>query len=43
MYVYVYVCMSSNNIWSFHAVVVQGRAAKKCTKKRDAPVKLLFC
>ena len=32
-------------IWSFHVVVVQGRAtiAKKCTKKRDARAELLFC
>ena len=30
-------------IWSFHVVVVQGRAAKKCTKKHDARAELLFC
>ena len=30
-------------IWSFYVVVVQGRAAKKCTKKRHARAELLFC
>ena len=29
-------------IWSFHVVVVEGRAAKKCTKKRDARAELLL-
>ena len=29
-------------IWSFHVVVVEGRAAKKCTKKRDACAELLL-
>ena len=29
-------------IWSFHVVVVQGRAAKKCTKQRHANAEL-FC
>ena len=30
-------------LWSFHVVVVQARAAKKCTKKRYARAELLLC
>ena len=34
--------LSKLKIWSLHVVVVQGLQSK-CTKKRDARAKLLFC
>ena len=35
---------TKSKFWHFHVVVAQRRAiAKKCTKKRDAHAKLLFC
>ena len=39
----VFLFSTKREIRHFHVVVVQRRPAKKCTKKREARAKLLFC